>query len=160
MNADDILTQIDNALGDWTVSGDAMRSRPADETESELTAGPQVWIVSTTDDPDSGGWEQVDGILDATIDPATIDPATMVHQPTVTWDDLRRWWSARIEAERAQRAREMLEALGALQAMGPAVEEAGRGIAAITEALQRPSTPAARRDDRPAWQSPYGPRRR
>ncbi|WP_318201079.1 hypothetical protein [Streptomyces sp. SCL15-4] len=158
MRSDDILDQIDTALHDYTVSDDAMRSRPAAEGEQHV--GPKIWIMSTVDDPDSGGWVALNDALDVTIDPATIDPAGIVHQPAVTWDNLRQWY-AHMEAERVRRAREALAAIGrAMEAMRPAAQEAGRAMETLTQAVQRPSTPPGRRTDRPAWQSPYGPPRR
>ncbi|MGV9888358.1 hypothetical protein [Streptomyces sp. NPDC003395] len=151
MRTDDILNQIDTALHDYDVSDDAMRSRP--EPEPQEYAAPRVWVTTTATDPGSGGWVELGGVLDVTIDQGAIDATAPA--PTVTWDDIVEWM-ARAEAERVRRAGEMLEVLRvAAEAARPAVDSAAAAFAAFAEAARQ--HPARRRYDRPAWQSPYGP---
>ncbi|MFI8191412.1 hypothetical protein ACIF8T_21755 [Streptomyces sp. NPDC085946] len=161
MRADDILAQIDNALEDWEVGPDAMRSRPAVEPKTAL--GPQVWIAPVGTGPDDPEWEAVGHItsIDFHIDPQEIDPGFRQ-----AWEEMRERL-ARVEAERVRRAQAVLEAFARayMQAVKPAVEAAGRAIAEAAQAIQQAGLVnadgrPARRRDRPAWQSPYGPPRR
>ncbi|MEU3826486.1 hypothetical protein AB0F36_14375 [Streptomyces sp. NPDC029080] len=152
MRTDDILDQIDDALHDNTVSGDAMRSRPAAEHEQRIE--PRIWITSTVDDPDSGGWERLDGITSIDIQLDTADLQARLANVAAHL--------ARLETERIRRAQEALTALGRAmaEAVRPAADEAVRAIGALNQTVQQPTTPPGRRSDRPAWQSPYGPPRR
>ncbi|MGW5636471.1 hypothetical protein [Streptomyces sp. NPDC003832] len=140
MRADDILSQIDDTLDDWQVSGDAMRSRPAD--------------------PDGEGWQAL-----GTIDQVTISPEAVAEWES-DWRDFVQYM-ARVQAERERRAREILDALTQVfqQVIGPAVQQAARDIEQAAEAIKAAGLcddhgkPLPARD-RPAWQSPYGPARR
>ena len=162
--ADHILNQIDQALDDWTVSGDAMRSRPAAEPQ-----GPRVWLAPAGTEPDGDGWQEVGYLtsIDLEIDQATIDPAALTTpEPTVTWQELSNY-IAEVQAERARRAQQLIQEwvrafTESIQAAQPRVEEAGRAIAEYAKAVEQaaPPQPPGRRHDRPAWQSPYGPAQR
>lgn len=175
-STDDILAQIDHAVDDWTISEDAMRSKPVVEPQS--VARTAVWIAPVGTDPrDTGAWQEVGYItdLDMTIDPATIDPAAGASAPVATWDEIQQY-IAHIEAQRARRAAALQAFIGAyVEAVKPAVEAAGAAFAEMSRTLQQVGpdnlrhlpeaegcnqcTPPPRRD-RPAWQSPYGPARR
>lgn len=177
--ADHILDQIDNALHDWSVSDDAMRSRPEPAVLPEPRTLPgRVPVVDMHSRPEAGTicldgfratvmamdeageWQDLGGArsVDFHIEPPQIDP------------DFQRAWRemqeyiARVQAERVRRAQEALEAFARAytQAIRPAMEAAAKGLAEIQKAAQHvnPPLPPGRRHDRPAWQSPYGPARR
>jgi hypothetical protein len=159
--ADHILDQIDNALHDYDVSDDAMRSRP--ETEAQPDIGPRVWIAPADTGPDEGGWEELGHItsIDLEIGEFTIDPAAFTPAPSLGWEELREY-IARVEAERARRALLILQALreGLSRLLVPAAQ-AAESFQHAPEAVDcddcsKPTPPR----DRPAWQSPYGPARR
>lgn len=167
---DDILTQIDNALEDGSVSYDAMRSRPAPEPAA--APGPRLWIATVGTAEDGDGWQEIEGVtaVDMNIDQATIDPAALTSTaPSVTWGDIQEYF-ARIQAERVRRAQAAIDVF--MQAMtaviAPVAERACRDLSEAAEAFRHLpeaegcnncSKPAPPRD-RPAWQSPYGPARR
>jgi hypothetical protein len=158
VRADDILAQIDHALEDWEVGPDAMRSRPEPaETPGIRGATPIVHIMD-----EAGEWQEI-GVtsIDFHINPPEIDPDFRQ-----AWEEMRERL-VRVEAERARRAQAVLEAFARayMQAVKPAVEAAGRAIAEAAQAIQQAGLTdtdgrPARRRDRPAWQSPYGPARR
>lgn len=176
MRADNILNQIDTALEDWTVSGDAMRSQPPAETPDAPVGmrghvpvtefmdemRPRFWIAPVGTAIDADGWQETGYITsgDFGIDQATIDPATFATpQPTVTWQEIVNC-IAQIEAGRARRAQLLEDFVRAftesIEAVQPCIEEAGQAIAEAVEQAAPPQPPV-RRIDRPAWQSPYGP---
>lgn len=147
--ADHILDQIDHALGDYSVSDDAMRSRPE-------PAGPRGKTTMSIMGAD-GEWQEVGGI-------ATID----IEVDTGGVDQQLARLAARQNTER--RVIEIHEALrsfmrGYAEAVRPAIEEFGRQLQAASQAMRSAGLiddhgKAVRRRDRPAWQSPYGPARR
>lgn len=160
MRSEDILAQIDSTLDDWTVSDDAMRSRPTTERE---TVGPHLWIAPIGTGPRDDGWQEVGhlGSIDFHIEPPRIDPEFQER-----WQELQDYL-VRAAAERARRAQQVMEAFiqpftESLEAVRPRVEEAGQAIAKYTEIIEEmtPPLPPGRRRDRPAWQSPYGPPQR
>ncbi|WP_394436216.1 hypothetical protein [Streptomyces sp. SGAir0957] len=186
---DDHLARIDEVLHDYTVSGDAMRSRPAPEGErqadgcsvvggwiDEAVAGPtEVWIAPAGTDLRGDGWERLDCVAsvdfgEITLDPATIDP-TAGQPSAATWNDLQAAIE-RIEEARAMRAAIILELVN--RAIGRLAERYGgadtfrhtpeaEGCDDCGDPVQppvRPSPRLPRRDGRPEWQSPYGPARR
>jgi hypothetical protein len=158
VRADDILNQIDDTLHDWTVSDDAMRSRPAHEA-----AKPQLWIAPVGTTPASDDWQEVGHIrdIDVHIEPPAIDP-----EFAQTWQAFREQL-ARAEAARVRQAMEALQAIKQAfqQLITPAAREAARAVNAAAQAVEqarqagicddhgRPLPPR----DRPAWQSRYGP---
>jgi hypothetical protein len=155
MRAEDILQQIDGALEDWTVSGDAMRSRPGGERGgikgstpqtaiTDETAGPSVWIAPIGTAIDADGWQEAGYItsVDFEIDQASINPAVLTTpQPTVTWQEIADC-IAQIEAGRVRRAQLLEEFVraftGSLEAVRPRMEEAGRAIAKSPYGPPRP----------------------
>ncbi|MET9190133.1 hypothetical protein ABZX63_33440 [Streptomyces tendae] len=160
MRSEDILAQIDDTLDDWTVSDDAMRSRPTVEHEP---AGPRLWIAPVGTGPRDNGWEEVGHIanIDFHIEPPEIDPEFQQR-----WQELQEYF-ARAAAERARRAQQVMEAFvraftESIEAVRPRIEEAGQAIADCAKAVEQatPPQPPGRRHDRPAWQSPYGPPQR
>jgi hypothetical protein len=162
VRSDEILAQIDSTLEDWTVSEDAMRSRPA--VEQPEADGPRLWIAPTGTDPGDVAWQEI-GVLDVDlqIEQATIDPAALQPAPTVTWQELADY-IAEIQAERARRAQQVIDALtrAFTEVVKPAAEAAARGLAQMQQTVEQaaPPLPPGRRHDRPAWQSPYGPPQR
>jgi hypothetical protein len=167
MRADEIIDQIDGALYDWSVSDDAMRSRPADETRAAT-----VSVMG-----EDGQWQEIGTAVSFELD--------------VDTGDFQQQWQAarermiRLHVERAERMQAAMDEFirAFTEAMKPAAEAASRGMAEIAAALQRPAGEAAtsrqrnfrhlpeaegcnqcgpprRPRDRPAWQSPYGPPRR
>lgn len=155
MRADNILDQIDSALEDWTVSDDAMRSRPAPEPSK-----PQLWIAPVGTPLDGDGWQPLGGIRDIglRIGPPTIDP-----------EFVRQWaeFQERIIRVRVEQARQVQTAFEVIaewvrQRLIPAAQQAARDAERAMEACEkagicddhgRPLPPR----DRPAWQSRYGP---
>ncbi|MFH9574243.1 hypothetical protein ACH4MG_27345 [Streptomyces sp. NPDC017454] len=137
MRSEDILAQIDDTLDDWSVSDDAMRSRPPVERE---TVGPRLWIAPVGTGPRDDGWQR--------------------------WRELQDYL-VRAAAERARLAQQVVEAFvqafaESVEAVRPRIEEAGQAIADCAKAVEQaaPPLPPGRRHDRPAWQSPYGPPKR
>lgn len=162
MRADDILSQIDEALHDSAVGPDAMRSRPVEEPAKPQA---QLWIAPVDTSVDGNGWQPLGTIdeADLHIDQTTIDTGGLRPDPVVAWGELCEYM-ARIQAERERRAREILEALMRVfrQMVVPAVEEAARNIQQAQESLKQAGVcdDRGRRlppRDRPAWQSRYGP---
>lgn len=160
MRSEDILAQIDDTLDDWTVSGDAMRSRPPAERE---VVGPRLWIAPAGTGPRDDGWEDVGHVhsIDFNIEPPRIDPEFQRR-----WQELQNYL-ARAAVERARLAQQVMEAFTqafteSLEAVLPRIEEAGQAIADCAKAVEQaaPPQPPGRRNDRPAWQSPYGPSQR
>jgi hypothetical protein len=149
--ADDILNHIDDALDDWTVSGDAMRSRPGGSSRQELFVfGGFVPTVEIMDD--AGEWQQVDGVVSVDFggdDQVWVDEA-FTHITVNTTAIMEQFASLR-------------QSLAAFaEAAQPRIEEVGQALAKVA---QHASTcddhgQTARPRDRPAWQSPYGPARR
>lgn len=151
--ADHILDQIDNALTDYAVSDDAMRSRPEPELISFGGFTPTVQIMDEV-----GAWQDL-GVTSVEIC-ITTPPAL---------EEFAQQWAGFIDGmtrqrlEHARRAQEVLEVFtqALTEAMKPAAEAAAQAMTAFQEAVQAcPATPPGRRRDRPAWQSPYGPARR
>lgn len=159
-SADDILRQIDSTLDDWTVSGDAMRSRPA--VECREPAGIQGVTPSVFIADEAGEWQELGTVTAVGFD---------VELPVPDEEFMRSWQQLqehvrRVQLERARRAREILDALARAlnESVKPAVEQAGRDIARSFDALKQAGLVDAdckpvRPRDRPAWQSPYGPAR-
>ena len=134
--SDDILAQIDNAVEDWTVSVDAVRSRPGYEPS------PPKLSIRRGD----GEWQELEGVASVDFGPEervvfiTVDVTEAVNQIRNLRERLQVW---------AEAVQPQMEEIGrALDAVGKQAREAADGC-----------TPAPRRD-RPAWQSPYGPARR
>lgn len=155
MRADDILDQINEALGDSTVGPDAMRSQAAIKP---VSAEPQIWIAPVGTPAGAEGWQPLGHISDVDfemhIDQSTIDPgqvyATITIDATAVFDQIAR----------LQRG---LQAYA--EAVTPRLAEVGRAMRQAFEQMQqagvcddhgRPLPPR----DRPAWQSPYGPPQR
>ncbi|WP_060905373.1 hypothetical protein [Streptomyces scabiei] len=134
--ADHVLDQIDSALNDYTVSDDAMRSAPLPADSQPAT---RLEIMS-----EDGEWQEVPGVASIEI---TADPAATAARLREAQESIVRFFHAYAEAVRPR-----IEELGrALAAASQAVRDAG-----LVDADGKP----ARRPDRPAWQSPYGPPRR
>lgn len=157
-STDDVLAQIDAAVEDWTISGDAMRSRPAQAAET------QVWVAPAGTDPAADGWQPLGAIgeLDMTIGEFTIDPeAVASHAPTPTWDEVRQI-IIDVQAERAQRVQAIFDAIRqGLERLAAPAEQAAEAFRHLPEAVGcndcgKPPRPR----DRPAWQSTYGPAQR
>lgn len=162
MNSDDILAQIDTALGDSSVSLDAMRSRPEAE--------PQVWIAPAGTDVDGDEWQRIEGISNIEFNEEPVEGADrFIVQCTAQQlevrvsmsDDEIAQFQAFVEAQAA--CRRAAEAIAvSLQQLRDGFQ--GGDCADIggdpVEASQRPRPPLPHRDGRPAWQSNYGPARR
>ncbi|AYD81662.1 hypothetical protein SEA_KROMP_61 [Streptomyces phage Kromp] len=153
-SSEEILEQIDAAVTDWTVSGDAMRCRPTPEPDPI----PAVPVVSYT------GREAARALL----------VRRLIDNHGLTRFTARRAVAA-AEQGRTTRHTDLVSA-EARAATAEAAEHIGRAIAAFARALQPVAQAAAatlrQLDDalraaghrclggkpgRPAWQSPYGP---
>ncbi|MFI1485715.1 hypothetical protein [Streptomyces sp. NPDC020747] len=137
-SSEDILAQIDNAVEDWTVSVDAVRSRPGYEPR------PPKLSIRRGD----GEWQELEGVASVGFGPEervvviTVDATEAVNQIRRFRERLQAWGEA---------AQPQLEEIGrALDALGKQAREAADGCV---------DCPPPRRRDRPAWQSPYGPAR-
>lgn len=129
--ADHVLDQIDNALEDWSVSDDAMRSRPHDDDADRAHfpgVTPNLHVMD-----EAGEWHQVEGVG---IIELRIDPSAAIEQ-------LQRLRQA-FEAARPhieERFRQTTRAFDSLKQAG------------VCDDHGQPLPPP----DRPAWQSRYGP---
>ncbi|MET8818495.1 hypothetical protein [Streptomyces rochei] len=158
-SSDEILEQIDAAVHDWTVSGDAMRCRPAPEPDP-VPAVPVVPVV-----PDSGRAAAravlVSRLVDRGLEPAEAAAAVRAAetgQPTEHLELLSAEARA-AAAEAGQRVGQLLVAF--VRALQPVVQAAAAVLRQLDEALRTAGHTASSgkldRRDRPAWQSPYGP---
>lgn len=140
MRTDDVLDQIDLALHDNTVSGDAMRSRPVPERP-----GRSILVKRLVE---RHGLEAEQA-------------RRAVVAVELGRDDEH---VALVQAEARAAMNETMQAFrAALRPMAEAANTAAKQIAEALKALRTAtaSPPApGRRTDRPAWQSPYGPARR
>lgn len=170
---DDPVARIDEVLYDYTVSADAMRSRPAvagmlPPDDSIVATGGLIWIAPASTDPRGAGWERLEGVasVELTIDTSTVD-STAWERPAVTWSELSEAME-RLEEERARRAAALLEMIDRTVMR---LAERWGGADVFRRAPEaddcdpapppvRPSPPLPRRDGRPAWQTPYGPAKR
>jgi hypothetical protein len=171
-STDDILNQIDAALGDPFVSPDAMRCGPAQESAG---CTPTVEIVDeTTGVPyDGDRWAARQILRRRLVD----------NHGLTSWDALRairaveRGRETRhahlVRAEAQAVIDEAMEPIraamrSAVAAVAPAIESFGRAMQQFAEAARTAavSTPddfalappqPTRPGDRPAWLSPYGP---
>ncbi|MGW0920135.1 hypothetical protein ACWD3J_14095 [Streptomyces sp. NPDC002755] len=157
MRTDDLLAQIDSTLHDWAVSDDAMRSRPEPEP---ITFGGGMPTVAIMDE--LGAWQELGvSAVEIRIEAPAIDPDF-----ELAWQEVQEW-IARVHTERVQRVQVAVDAFQQAfdQVVAPgireAVQETARSLAQLANAVQHPSScdhhRPARRSDRPAWQSPYGP---
>ena len=145
--ADHVLDQIDSALHDWTVSDDAMRSRPEPELISFGGFTPTVQIMD-----EAGEWQEVDGIGSVEI---YVTTPPELEEFAQQWAD----FTNRIHSRRIDVLAVFTQAVA--ESVKPATEAAEQALAALQDAVQAcPADPPGRRRDRPAWQSPYGPARR
>jgi hypothetical protein len=153
VRTNDILSQIDSALGDHTISGDAMRSRPGPAPAREMAGAiPTVQIMDET-----GEWQEIPGVASIEIQ---VEIPAVPDGFAESWAELRDHLE-HMEAERVRRAQEAVAAFGRyMQAMRPALERAARRVAEAVAAMQQQPPVLPVRRDRPAWQSPYGPSRR
>ncbi|MGQ4343542.1 hypothetical protein [Streptomyces sp. SAS_275] len=158
--ADGILRQIDSTLDDWTVSGDAMRSRPAAEPAGMQGVTPTLYIAD-----EAGEWQEIQGVIgasfDTELDQASIDPiAITTRAPAVDLETIQDVM-IRIDAAQARRAQVILDGLKrALARLATPVTEAADAFRHLPEAVGCNDCKPAPPRDRPAWQSPYGPARR
>ncbi|OHV46625.1 hypothetical protein BBK14_01900 [Parafrankia soli] len=138
---DDIIGLIDGAIEDWTTSADAMRWRPPGAEEPAPPTPPRVLFV-------------INGVNEP--------------RPAITAADLEAMGERLREIGRAYT--EMLTR--AWEAAAPALARIAQAAGELTENLERargrgpatrkaasPRVPAYR-DERPRWQTPYGPRGR
>lgn len=139
--APDIIDTIDGAIEDWTTSADAMRWRPPGAEEPAPPTPPRVLFV-------------INGVNEP--------------RPAITAADLEAMGERLREIGRAYT--EMFTR--AWEAAAPAFARLGETARTLAEYLERaeghgPATRKAAsprvppyRDNRPRWQSPYGPRGR
>jgi len=140
VRTDDVLDQIDTALHDNTVSGDAMRSRPAAEP-----VGRGILVRRLVE---RHGLDHDDART-----------AVIAHEQGRTTEH-----TSLVQAEARAVIDETMHRLRA--AFRPMAETMNATLKQIAESLKtlracnvHPHTPA-RHYGRPAWQSPYGPARR
>lgn len=153
MNTDDILTQIDNALEDGSVSYDAMRSRPGRTGPSE----PRPVHVSE-------GARQV--LIGRLVERHGLTRMTARHAVLAAERGSTSERAELVRIETRLIVQEMTEQIRA--AFLPLLQRVAEQVKQIQEAFRHLpeatgcndcSKPAPPRD-RPAWQSPYGPARR
>lgn len=145
MRTDDVLDQIDTALGDWDVSGDAMRCAPA----------PEVRVPKLSIRRGDGEWQELPGVTRVEMT-FSDDPGGSVAFCTVTVD-------TSAVMEQLGRLRSAFDAYA--EAVQPRIAEAARAIKQGFQVMQQAGLcddhgKPVRSRDRPAWQSPYGPARR
>ena len=140
MRTDDVLDQIDTALHDNTVSGDAMRSRPAAEP-----VGRGILVRRLVDNH---------GLNDAEA-----RAAGSAHElgRTPEHTDLVRAEARAVITETMQRLRAAFRPMA--ETMNATLKQIAESLKTLRTCDVHPQAPA-RRYDRPAWQSPYGPARR
>jgi hypothetical protein len=151
--ADHVLDQIDSALHDWSVSDDAMRSRPEPEPISFGGFTPTVQIMD-----EAGEWQDL-GVTTVEIH---------ITEPPEFADFARQWADFidrmhRQRVEHVRRVEEAFEAFGQALAhsVQPAAEQAAHSFEVLQQTMERdPQRAPKPRRDRPAWQTPYGPARR
>jgi hypothetical protein len=167
MRTDDVLAQIDTALGDHTVGPDAMRCTPP-------PAPPAAAVVFAADD--AGEWAEIGTVASEGLElqPADGDqevedgwqgtaPVLVIHEEFVFRTDVLAAWFEELQRTRAARARELHQVLlAAARTVQPAMEAAARAVREVTRMLQSAGLAdkdgkPVRPQDRPAWQSPYGP---
>jgi hypothetical protein len=148
---DDPVTRIDEVLHDWTVSADAMRSRPAPESEPPpgqavtATSG-RIWI-STVGTEGDDGWQPL-GVT-------SIETAVDLERFTAGIRAVQEAVAANVE-------RTLAAAQAALRGLAEALHGGGEWVDTNGNPVEppvRPRPPLPRRDRRPAWQTPYGPAR-
>ncbi|MEU9218841.1 hypothetical protein AB0D47_20095 [Streptomyces sp. NPDC048376] len=149
MRSEDILAQIDDTLDDWTVSGDAMRSRPG------LPSPPVARMHVPMDARQF--------LIRRLIDEHGLTRMTARHAVMAAEEGRD---SEHAELVRAEAARVVREMTGRIRiAIQPMAEAAVAALRQLRQALDQlkqaaPPQPLGRRHDRPAWQSPYGPPQR
>ncbi len=155
-SSDEILEQIDAAVHDWTVSGDAMRCRPTPAPDPV----PAVPVVADTGRAAARA-VLVSRLVDRGLEPAEAAAAVRAAetgQPTEHLELLSAEARA-AAAEAGQRVGQILAAFA--RALQPVVQAAAAVMRQLDEALRAAghasSTGKPGRRDRPAWQSPYGP---
>ncbi|MGW2170379.1 hypothetical protein ACWC1C_07585 [Streptomyces sp. NPDC001705] len=153
-SSEEILEQIDTAVRDWTVSGDAMRSRP--------NPVPTVPVVPYTG-RDAARALLVRRLVD-NHDLREDQAAAAVHAAEHGEEhEHLELVSAEARAAVAERAQELGRVVtDFMRALRPMAEAAAATLRQFAEALRTagfttPDNKPARRRDRPAWQSPYGP---
>lgn len=156
----DDVARIDEVLYDYTVSADAMRSRPADALPPDgsiVATGGLIWIAPAGTDPRGEGWQRLDGIASVAFG----EQVAIIEIP-----DLERFTAgirAAQEAVAANLERTLAAARQALQGLAEALGRNGEWVDTNGDPVSppvRPSPPLPHCDERPAWQTPYGPARR
>ncbi|MET9729725.1 hypothetical protein ABZZ79_03360 [Streptomyces sp. NPDC006458] len=155
---DEVLAQIDSAVHDWTVSGDAMRSRPTPEPAPAVPLVPAPPLLVARAE-----------LVHRLVTHHDMAPETAQRALTDALEGRHTEHTAVIHAEAraavAERAHiagtaiaHFLQAMRpALQAMAEAARQAGQAMRAAAHIAEH--CHAERQRGRPAWQSPYGPRR-
>ncbi|MFF9269118.1 hypothetical protein [Streptomyces rochei] len=155
-SSDEILEQIDAAVHDWTVSGDAMRCRPAPEPDPV----PAVPVV-----PDTGRAAAravlVSRLVDRGLEPAVAAAAVRAAETGQATEHLE-LLSAEARAAAAEAGQRVGQVVAAfVRALQPVVQAAAAVMRQLDDALRTAGHTASSGKpdcrDRPAWQSPYGP---
>lgn len=153
MRADDVLTQIDNALHDYDIGPDAMRSAP-DLPPPPVTPpranGRNALIQRLIDRHGLDADTARAAVLDAERGHDTEHARLAAREARAAMDEIHTHFRAGFRAL-AERVTEQ-------------VRHVSEQFAQLKEAIQQLPEPACtahgkpvRRRDRPAWQSPYGP---
>ncbi|WP_369214423.1 hypothetical protein [Streptomyces flavofungini] len=178
-SSDDSVARIDEVLHDYTVSADAMRSRPA----AEDGASADVCIVDEdVQRPRLTLSREVRQLLIARlVDNHGLTRLSAYSAVLAVEQGRDSRYAHLVRAEARAVVDETVQRIRA--AMQPAMEAAAHALRAMAEALQqaagavrsgewvdtngdpvqapeRPRPPLPRRQGRPAWQTPYGPARR
>ncbi|MEV6124401.1 hypothetical protein AB0M23_28490 [Streptomyces sp. NPDC052077] len=157
-SSDEILQQIDAAVHDWTVSGDAMRCRPAPEPPPELPPAPAVPYTGHA----AARSHLVGRLISQGLTPSEAAAAVRTAETGEPAEHLE-LALAEAHAAAAEARQHILRAAATLlRALQPAVQAAAAALRQLADATRTTGPDGTgggpgRRRDRPAWQSPYGP---
>ena len=155
MRSNDILEQVDTAVDDWATGPDAMRSTPSGTPRTTGTPTPS---------PHGPRAEAREVLIRRLVDHHGLTRMTARHAVFA----VERGHSSRYEHLVRTEANAVIADVSArirasLQPFAEAMAEAFRRVAEAVNAMRQDqyelAPPPARRSDRPAWQSPYGPPR-
>jgi len=145
MRTDDVLAQIDSALHDWTVSADAMRSKPADEPPVPAALARPVPLPS-----------DVRGMLARRISDRHDLPQESALQ--AVRDAERGISTDHTDLVKAEAQTLISESVDRIRvALRPVLSNLAAALQHLRAAVPCDDRPGPARRDRRAWQSPYGP---
>lgn len=155
MRSNDILEQIDAAVDDWDTSADAMRSAPSGTPRPAVASMP----------PSHGSRREAREILiRRLVEHHGLTRMTARHAVLAVEQGRSSRYEDLVRTEADAFMRDVsIRIRASLQPFAEAMASALRRIAEAVRSRQQDQyelvPPPARRPDRPAWQSPYGPPR-